>query len=61
MMVGCLSGKKIIRLVIVNNKVTGEEWLLGDQNERFRDVLNGADGNLYAVTDSGKLYRVAKK
>ncbi len=61
MMVGCLSGKKIIRLVIENNKVTGEEWLLGDQNERFRDVLNGADGNLYAVTDSGKLYRVAKK
>ncbi len=61
MMVGCLSGKKIIRLVIENNKVTGEEWLLTDQNERFRDVLNGADGNLYAVTDSGKLYKVSKK
>ena len=61
LMVGCLSGKKIIRLVIENNKVTGEEWLLADQNERFRDVLSGADGNLYAVTDSGKLYKVSKK
>lgn len=61
LMIGCLSGEKIIRLVIRNNKVVGEEWLLGDLNERFRDVLNGSDGNMYAVTDSGKLYRVSKK
>ncbi|HAV01682.1 MAG TPA: glucose dehydrogenase [Chryseobacterium sp.] len=58
---GCLSGEKIIRLKIENNKVTGEEWLLGDKGERFRDVLNGKDGNLYAITDSGKLYRISKK
>ena len=44
-----------------DNKVVGEERLLTDQNERFRDVLNGMDGNLYAVTDSGKLYRISKK
>lgn len=59
MMVGCLSGKKIVRLVIEDNRVTGEEWLLEDQNERIRDVLNGSDGNLYAVTDSGKLIKVS--
>ena len=57
---GCLGGQKIIRLVLENNKVTGEEWLLEDKDERFRDVLNGADGNLYAITDSGRLYRVSK-
>lgn len=57
---GCLGGQKIIRLVLENNKVTGEEWMLEDKDERFRDVLNGADGNLYAITDSGKLYRVSK-
>ena len=57
---GCLGGQKIIRLVLENNKVTGEEWLLEDKDERFRDVLNGADGNLYAITDSGKLYRISK-
>lgn len=61
MMIACLSGQKIVRLVIENNKVVGEEWLLTDKNDRIRDVLNGNDGNLYAVSDSGKLYKISKK
>lgn len=59
--IGCLSGEHINRIVMENNKVIGEERLLVDQKERFRDVLDGADGNLYAVTDSGKLYKISKK
>jgi glucose/arabinose dehydrogenase len=59
--IGGLSSQHIIRLVIQNNKVTGEERLLADQEERFRDVAEGKDGALYAITDSGKLYRIAKK
>ncbi|WP_419489207.1 PQQ-dependent sugar dehydrogenase [Chryseobacterium bernardetii] len=59
--IGCLSGEHINRIVMKDNKVVGEERLLADQNERFRDVLDGMDGNLYAVTDSGKLYRISKK
>ncbi len=59
--IGCLSGEHINRIVMKNNKVIGEERLLLDQKERFRDVLNGMDGNLYAVTDSGKLYKISKK
>lgn len=61
LMLGCLSGKKIIRLVIENNKVVGEEWLMTDQNDRIRDVLSAKDENLYAISDSGKLYRISKK
>ena len=61
LMVGCLSGQKIIRLVIQNNKIIDEEWLLADKNERFRDVLSATDGNLYGITDSGKLYKISKK
>lgn len=61
LMIACLSGKKIVRLVIENNKVVGEEWLAGDKNERFRDLVSGADGNMYAVTDSGKLYKISKQ
>ena len=61
LMIGCLSGEKIIRLVIKDNKVVGEEWLLEDQKERFRDVLSGQDGNLYGITDSGKFYKISKK
>lgn len=61
LMVGCLSGEKIIRLKIENNKVVGEEWLLENYGERFRDVLSSRDGHLYAVTDSGKLFRIRAK
>lgn len=56
-----LSSTHIARLVIENNKVTGEERLLADEKERFRDITEGRDGALYAVTDGGKLYRIFKK
>lgn len=59
--VGALSGSHIIRLVLKANKVVGEERLLADKGERFRDLVTGKDGALYAVTDGGKLYRIAKK
>jgi glucose/arabinose dehydrogenase len=55
-----LASQHITRLVIVDNKVVGEEWLLTDKNERFRDVVY-YNGMLYTVTDSGNLYRLSKK
>lgn len=59
--VGGLSSTHIARLVIKNNKVVGEERLLKEEGERFRALAVGKDGALYAVTDSGKFYRIAKK
>lgn len=59
--IGALSGMHIVRLVIENNKVVGEERLLASENQRFRDIIQGKDGALYAVTDQGRLYRVYKK
>lgn len=59
--VGALSGSHIIRLVIKDNKIVGEERLLEGKGERFRDLVEGKDGALYAVTDNGNLYRIAKK
>ena len=59
--VGGLSSTHIARLVLKNNKVVGEERLLEDQKERFRALAVGKDGALYAITDSGKFYRIAKK
>ncbi len=56
-----LSSMHIARLVIENNKVVGEERILDDQQQRFRDITMGKDGALYAVTDMGKLYRIDKK
>ncbi len=59
--VGSLSGMHIVRLVIENNKVTGEERLLRSEGQRFRDITQGIDGALYAITDGGRLYRIDKQ
>lgn len=60
--IGCLSGQHIIRLVIDGQGVKAEERLLEDQNERFRDVFGRhPNQSLYAVTDSGKIYRISKQ
>lgn len=59
--IGCLGGEHLIRIVLKDGKVVGEERLLDNEGERFRDVLDGRDGNLYAITDSGKLYRISPK
>ncbi|SEI41476.1 Glucose/arabinose dehydrogenase, beta-propeller fold [Dyadobacter koreensis] len=59
--IGGLSSMHIARLIIENNKVVGEERLLSGEGQRFRDITEGKDGALYAVTDQGRLYRVYKK
>lgn len=59
--ISCLSGNHICRVVIENNKVSGEERLLSDEKQRFRDITQGIDGALYTITDQGKLYRIGKK
>lgn len=56
-----LNSFHIARLVIKNNKVSGEERLLAGERQRFRDIVQGKDGLLYAVTDEGRLYRIARK
>lgn len=59
--IGALSGKHIARLVIEDNKVVGEERLLEDEGQRFRDITQGTDDALYAITDGGRLYRIDKE
>lgn len=55
-----LSSKALIRLVIEDDRVAGEERLLMDRNERIRDVTQGPDGALYVLTDgsSAKLLKL---
>ncbi|GGF14026.1 PQQ-dependent sugar dehydrogenase [Flavobacterium limi] len=59
--IGALSGKHVVRLAIENNRVIGEERLLAGEGQRFRDITQGHDGALYAVTDGGRLYKIDKK
>jgi len=56
--IGALSGQHIVRLVLENNRVVGEERLLAGEGQRFRAIAQGSDGALYAVTDQGRLYRI---
>lgn len=58
--IGGLSSMHIARLIIENNKVVGEESLLSDKKERFRDITQ-FNGALYTVTDGGVLFRISKK
>ena len=58
--ISALSGMHICRIVIENNKVVGEERLLSDEKQRFRDITEGVDGALYTITDQGRLYRIGK-
>jgi len=58
--IASLSATHIARLIISNNRVVGEERLLAGEGQRFRDITQGKDNALYAVTDGGRLYRIDK-
>ncbi|MFZ4689742.1 MAG: PQQ-dependent sugar dehydrogenase [Polymorphobacter sp.] len=57
---GGLASKALVRLVLSDNKVVGEERLLTDRKERIRDVIEAPDGAVWLVTDAenGKLLKV---
>ena len=58
--IGGLRVQSLVRLVLQNDRVVGEERLLTDRKERVRDVIEGPAGALYLLTDSpeGKLLKV---
>jgi glucose/arabinose dehydrogenase len=61
--IGGLASQRLVRLVIKDNRVVGEEHLLTERRQRIRDVRQGPDGSLYIVTDqeNGELWRVTPK
>jgi glucose/arabinose dehydrogenase len=61
--VGSMQGMLLVRLVIKDNRVAGEEHLLTDRSQRVRDVRQGSDGALYVVTDmpQGELWKIAPR
>ena len=61
--IGGLASERLVRVVIKDNRVTGEEHLLMDRGQRIRDVRQGPDGALYVVTDesNGELWKIAPK
>ncbi len=61
--IGALREQRLVRLVIKDNRVVGEEHLLTDRGQRIRDVRQGPDGALYVVTDqtNGELWKITPK
>jgi glucose/arabinose dehydrogenase len=61
--IGALKEKRLVRLTLEGNRVTGEEHLLADRGERVRDVRQGPDGALYIVTDetNGELWKIVPR
>jgi len=61
--VGGLGSSRLVRLVLENDRVVGEEHLLADRGKRIRDVRQGPDGALYVVTDesNGELWKLVPR
>lgn len=55
-----LSSQALVRLVLKNDRVVGEERMLAERGERIRDVTQGPEGALYLLTDgsSAKLLKL---
>ncbi len=60
LLVGSLKFGYLNRIVLDGRKVVREEKLLGELNERIRDVRQGPDGLIYVLTDAsnGQLIRL---
>jgi aldose sugar dehydrogenase len=61
--IGGMVTTNIVRLDVQGEKITGEERLLKDLKERIRDVRQGPDGAIYAVTDHqpGRILKLVPK
>jgi aldose sugar dehydrogenase len=61
--VSALAGKYLVRLALKDQRVIGEERLLGELNARIRGVNEGPDGALYVLTDgnAGKIVKLVPK
>lgn len=62
-LIGGLASTALVRLVVRNDRVVGEERLLTDRHERIRDAVEAPDGAVWLVTDDdpGKLLRVSAR
>ncbi len=58
--VGSLKDRVLVRLVLEDGRVAGEEHLLGARGQRVRDVRQGTDGALYVLTggEDGELLKL---
>jgi glucose/arabinose dehydrogenase len=61
--IGALRERRLVRIVLENGRVAGEEHLLAERGQRVRDVRQGPDGALYVVTDAadGEVWKIVPR
>ncbi len=61
-LIGGLSSRALVRLVVEGDRVLGEERLLTELNARIREVAQGPSGELYLLTDAadGRLLELTR-
>lgn len=61
--IGGLAGHALVRLVMNNDRVQGEERMHPAGNARVRDVVQGPEGALYLLTDepNGRLLKITPR
>ncbi|HEX8538898.1 MAG TPA: PQQ-dependent sugar dehydrogenase, partial [Cystobacter sp.] len=61
--IGGLASQALVRLVMKDDRVVGEERLLTDLRARIREVVQGPEGALYLLTDdtNGKLLKLTPR
>ncbi|WP_309894441.1 PQQ-dependent sugar dehydrogenase [Archangium sp.] len=61
--IGGLSSQALVRLMMRNDRVVGEERLLTDLRARIREVVQGPEGALYLLTDdtNGRLLKLTPR
>ena len=62
LLVGTLRAQTLLRLTLDGRRITGEQRLLTQLDQRIRDVRQGPDGWIYLVTDGaeGQVIRVER-
>jgi len=60
-LMGALAGQALWRVSLSGTTEVARESLFGAMGERFRDVRQGPDGWVYALTDSGKLLKILQQ
>ena len=61
--IGGMGSLNLVRLDVKGERVTGEERLLRENKERIRDVRQGPEGAIYAITDAdpGRILKLVPK
>lgn len=61
LLVGALKGSAISKLDLVNGRIQSEYTILGELNERIRDIKIATDSSVWILLQTGAIYRLSRE